>query len=135
MQEQSIPLPVHHIGYITRDFERSSEIYKMLGFTAQREPVVDPVQHNRIQFLEKPGDGFRIELIEPLTDSTMKNWPEGVQHICFDASAIADFAGWFRKQKLGKIYTKEIPAAALGGRKVCFACMADRAFAEFILRS
>ena len=134
-EKQSVSLPVHHIGYVTHNLKRSSEIYQALGFIEQGELLTDPVQHNRIQFLEKRGQSLRIELIEPLTDSTMKNWPEGLQHICFDARGIADFAAWFRKQKLGKLYTKEIPAVALGGSKVCFACMADRAFAEFIINS
>lgn len=127
-------LPIHHFGYITRRMERTIEIYERLGFKQIGETVTDPVQKNRIQFLESPKERLKIELIEPLEDSTMKNWPEGLQHICFDASQVPDFEAWFHMQKLGRIYMKNVPAPALGGRTVCFACLTDRTFAEFILK-
>lgn len=126
-------LPVHHFGYITRSIMRSMEIYETMGFIPVGEIQEDMNQRNWILFLEKPGQDIQIELIEPMEGSTMARWPEGLQHICFDATCIQDFAAWFREKRLGKIYQKDVEAPALGGARVCFVCFADRTFGEFIV--
>lgn len=106
-----------------------------LGYSRSSDLITDNIQNNRIIFLESSDKSQKIELIEPLNqDSSVINFKPSYHHICYDVRNIPDFYEYFRKMKVGKIFTKPIVAPALNGREVVFALLNNGMFSEYIIR-
>ena len=61
-------LTFDHLGIIVKSIEKSTLLYKILGYETEGEIFEDPQQQMRGLFLQK-SDAPRIELIEDLSDS------------------------------------------------------------------
>src|ERR1700759_3857202 len=63
----------HHIGLACRSMADEYDQLTALGYSAEGEPILDPVQQVRVQFFA--GGGPRIELVEPASDdSPVHGW-------------------------------------------------------------
>lgn len=112
----------HHIGIVVKDIDRDMDIFGQLGYKACSQVTIDGVQNNRIIFLENSTSSQRIELIEPLNGgSTVRNFKPGIHHICYEVEQEGDFREAFREMGIGKIFTQDMAAPALDGRRVVFA--------------
>lgn len=124
---------IHHIGVITKDINKSINIYLKLNYKIIKGIVYDQVQNNNILLLTDQNNNM-IELIEPLNEkSSIYNFNEGYHHICYEVHNKENFKENFKKLKIGKIFTPYISAPAFDNRKVLFACLNDNSFVEFIL--
>ena len=64
----SIDYSIEHIGYVTKNIEKTAETFKVFGY--QAGPIVDDdTQKTRICFLKKAGE-VNIELVEPYPENT-----------------------------------------------------------------
>ncbi|HCL01601.1 MAG TPA: hypothetical protein DHW61_04165 [Lachnoclostridium phytofermentans] len=127
-------MKIHHTGIIVDDLKKNIEIFRALGYSISTDIVVDDIQHLRICFMRSQDGTQIIELIESNGDtSSIHNFKNGYHHVCYDVSECDDFIGYFKKMKIGKIFTKPIIAPALHGRQVIFACLNNGMFVEFIL--
>ena len=59
---------IEHIGYVTKDIEKTAETFKILGYSAE-DVVSDDTQKTKICFLRKAGE-VAIELVEPYPENT-----------------------------------------------------------------
>lgn len=57
----------------------------------------------------------------------------GIHHICYEVEEQYDFREIFKKMSIGKIFTDDMIAPALGYRQVVFACLKNGMFVEFLL--
>ena len=124
-----------HIGYLVASLADSRRSFAALGFTVAGDPVDDPVQRARIQFLSGPG-GERVELVEPHPDNRSllrmldKRGP-GVYHVCYGAEDLDAMrtllleSGWTP-------LSRPVPAPALGGRRICYFWKEEVGFLEFV---
>ena len=59
---------IEHIGYVTKNIEKTAETFKILGYSAEGI-VNDDTQKTKICFLRKKGE-VSIELVEPYPENT-----------------------------------------------------------------
>ena len=125
---------IHHVGIIVTDINESLLIFNHLGYQACEEVVEDYYQHNKILFLEDTEKSIKIEMIEPLDDeSTVKRAKPGLHHICYEVMNEEEFYQEFKKRKIGKIFTSEYIAPAIGSRRVVFSYLRNDLLIEFLL--
>ena len=63
---------IEHIGYVTRNIEKTADTFKILGYSSETV-VNDDTQKTKICFLRKEGE-VSIELVEPYPENaTMLN--------------------------------------------------------------
>ncbi len=124
----------HHIGIVVKKMEASQRIFEQLGYKVHSEVITDEYQHNKILFLENDETFQKIELIEALDElSTIKNFKPGLHHICYEVDETENFRKIFKEMCIGKIFTRDLMAPALGNRCVVFAYLKNGMFVEFIL--
>ncbi|MBQ8175055.1 MAG: VOC family protein [Clostridia bacterium] len=125
-------MKLHHMGIIVKDIQKAIAMYRAMGYTLEKGPVLDHIQNNVIAFLCGPSP--RMELIEPLGEqSSVYHFKAGYHHMCYEAEEGEHILQAFRSMQVGKIFTPPIVAPALGGREVAFACLQNGTFVEFIL--
>lgn len=121
---------VHHTGIIVKDIEKNISIYTKLGYKQVSDIVIDPIQNNRIVFIDNQ---HTVELIEPMGEkSSIYRFKEGLHHICYEVACLETLIDNFKAMKIGKIFTKPMPAFAMNNRKVLFACLTNGLFVEFL---
>lgn len=124
---------MHHIGIIVDSIAGETEIYKQLGYEAYGVVTEDPIQRLRLLFMKNCLSGELIELIESIDEkSTVHNLPKGYVHICYEVPDLDEFVQYFKKNKLGIIFTKKLSAPALEGRLIVFAYLKNRTIVEFV---
>ena len=125
-------MKVHHTGIIVKDLEKNMTLYTKLGYDQISNIIVDNIQQNKLVFLQNQNQ--TIELIEPLNEkSSIYHFKEGYHHICYEIDSPNTFLHDFKQLKIGKIFTKPIPAPAIDNRKVMFACLKNGMFVEFLI--
>ena len=83
----------HHIGWVGRDLERMQRSFSREGAQVVTEPIADPLQRVRVQFLREPGTGELWELVAPLQgaiDSPLLarlSRGGGFDHVCWELEA------------------------------------------------
>ena len=124
-------MKVHHIGIIVKDIKKSIAVFTQLGYDQTSNIVVDNIQHNRIVFMKN--QCHNIELIEPLDEySSIYHFNEGYHHICYEVDNSDSFLEYFKRKKIGKIFTKPMQAPAINNRKIAFGCLTNGIFVEFL---
>lgn len=125
---------MHHIAYICINIEKSIASFEKLGYKLYKEKCFDKIQNNWVCFLSND-ESYLIELIQPANEkSTIKNFNSGIHHLCYDVSNFnGNFKEYFKKLKIGKIFTNEIIAPAIDMRSVVFSQLYDGSYIEFIL--
>ncbi len=111
----------HHLGLACRDLQREFEGWLSLGYRAEGEAFVDPLQKVQGRFLVGPGP--RLELLTPAApDSPVsghlargtKLYHQGFEAAGFD-EAIAQL-----QERGARVTAPAAPAVAFGGRRVVF---------------
>ena len=115
-------LPIHHIGYLTKNLQKSIDSFRNLGYQTEGGITHDQLRKIDICFLRK--DGYRIELVSPYGEDsvvsglmkTHKNMP---YHIAYCSENLEGNMAQLRE--LGFLPMGEPMAApAFGMEKVVF---------------
>jgi len=128
-------LQFHHIGIVTRNFEKAVKIYITMGFKVSMEPVEVISQQVRICFLEKPSHPT-IELIEPLGDhSPVKNLLQkcgsGPYHLCYRTNDLQKTTDDLRAEKF-LILSKPVASNAFDNYLIIFAYKEEIGLIEIV---
>ena len=115
-------LKVHHIGYAVKDLRQSLEMFLIIGYTVEDEPIRDEKRKVEIAFVSN--NNYLVELISPLdSDSPIQNYLGKIgntpYHLCYETDDINEAVASLRKQRYLLI---EAPneAVAIDNRKVAF---------------
>ena len=104
----------HHIGWVGHDLDRMRESFVREGAQVITEPIADPMQRVRVQFVREPHTGELWELIAPLdgaSDSPLLGRLSrggGFDHVC-----------WELEEQDGTLEDRLEAELARGGRVVC----------------
>jgi len=117
----ALDLRFHHLGVACRDLSRESEGWLAIGYRAEGETFIDPLQRVRGQFLIGPGP--RLELLTPTTsDSPVTGFLDRgtkLYHQGFEAPAFEDTLAALQSRG-ARVTAPPAPAVAFGGRRVAF---------------
>lgn len=126
---------LHHIGIVTDSVDEKAKLMQeQLGFKLTSPPVVDPLQHVRLAFVDTNTD-VAIELIEPVDDASpvasFLAKGGGLNHLCY---AVEDLEHEIdRLHQAGAVVVSEPkPAVAFQGRRVAFLYTGDRQLVELL---
>lgn len=124
---------IEHIGYVTKDIEKTVETFKILGYSAE-DVVSDDTQKTKICFLRKAGE-VAIELVEPYPENTtmLKMLKKGVTpyHTCY---TVADIQKTFEKLKeldFTPLFSP-VAAPAFNNRLICYFWKKDIGLIEIV---
>ncbi len=127
---------LHHVAYTTNDLDRKVEqLSALFGFRPIAEPVIDPVQRVRIQFMDL-GGGSLMELLEPHGEKTPVtrhlSKGGGLYHLCFEVDDLESTLERLRNSGEAFVVCDPVPAPAIDNRRVAFVVTADRDLVEFV---
>ena len=122
-----------HIGYVTKNIEKTATTFTLLGYEAG-EVVNDDTQKTRICLLKKEGD-VSIELVEPYpeNETMLKMLKKGTipYHVCY---AIPDVQIAFEQLKESGFTPLFLPVAApaFDNRLICYFWKNDMGLVEIV---
>lgn len=124
----------HHIGVATSNINKSSDIFKQLGFIADKV-IFDEIQNVNICFLRKPGHPD-IELVEPVNEkSPVWNILDKVgtspYHFCYYTNDIVNEIQNLKKSKF-ILVVNPVQATAFNNSKICFCYNKDFGLIELV---
>ena len=130
-------MKVHHVGILVSSLEEGREEWVgVSGGEVVSEPVIDPVQKVRVQFLRLPEHQV-IELIEPLGEDSpaMGALERGhtYAHICFEVDDLEQ-AMEEAKSKGAVVIKAPEPAVAFDMRRIAFLFFRHLGVAEYLER-
>jgi len=112
---------IEHIGYITKNIEKTAETFKVLGYSAE-DIVNDDTQKTRICFLRKDGE-VAIELVEPYPENAtmLKMLKKGATpyHTCYTVSDVQVVYDQLKDLGFAPLFTP-VAAPAFGNRLICY---------------
>ena len=127
---------LHHVAYTTQDLDRkAAQLTALFGFRPIADPVIDPVQGVRIQFLDM-GDGSLMELLEPHGERSpvarhLKGGG-GLYHLCYEVDDLEGTLERLRDSGEAFVVCEPVPAPAIENRRVAFVVTADRDLVEYL---
>ena len=127
---------LHHVAYTTKNLEKKvAELRDIMGFTPLAEPVFDPTQQVRIQFMDM-GGGSLIELLEPRDDQSPV-WRHlktggGLYHMCYEVDDVAETVERLRSTGEVFVVCEPVAAPAIADRRVAFIVTSGRDLIEFV---
>ncbi len=127
---------IHHVAYVTADLEKkSAQLAALLRMRPIGNPVVDPVQGVRIQFMET-ADGSLVELLEPYGERSpvLRHLQRGggLYHVCYEVDDLEGTLRRVRDSGDAVVVCEPVPAPAIDGRRVAFVVTEDRDLIEFV---
>ena len=116
-----IDFVVEHIGYVTKNIEKTAETFKVFGF--QAGPIVDDdTQKTRICFLKKTGE-VNIELVEPYPENAtmQKMLKKGATpyHTCYTVEDIQQAYDQLKEIGFTPLFAP-VAAPAFDNRLICY---------------
>ena len=128
-----IDYAVEHIGYVTKDIEKTAETFKVFGY--QAEPIVnDDTQKTRICFLRKAGE-VNIELVEPYLDNAtmQKMLKKGTTpyHICYTVEDTQQAYDQLKDFGFTPLFSP-VAAPAFDNRLICYFWKNDIGLVEVV---
>jgi methylmalonyl-CoA/ethylmalonyl-CoA epimerase len=130
-------MKLHHVAYLTKNIDRKAdELCRLLGLKKAAEPVVDPGQGVRIQFLDL--GTTQLELIEPAGDDSpvakrvLKS--PGLFHLCFEVDDLDATLLQLEASEEATVIKPPQPAPAIGHRRVAFVVTTGNDLIEFVER-
>ena len=125
-------MKIHHVGYLTKNLNKSEFLFEKLGFIVEKEKAYDALRKIHIVFMLN-GD-YRIELIEPDGEESsvwglLKRYKNTPYHFCYEVddmnAAVKKIGGG------GNIMLSEpMPASCLDGKLCCFMLHKDMGIIE-----
>ena len=132
-------LSLHHIGYAVKTIAPPSEHYiQRFGYKPATPILHDPLQTAFVQFLSLPGDRVYLELVAP--DGPQSKLQNGVRsggkfhHLCYATSHLEDAIEQFKVPGVVLVSGPK-PAAALGGRRICWLLDENSMLIELVERN
>ena len=115
-------LRIHHIGYLVKNIDKSTEEFLKLGYIIINDKCRDDYRKVDITFLEK--DGYKVELICPCSDDSvvaglMKRYKNSPYHICYETDDLSSCTEELRVAGYAPL-DEPASAPAINGRKVSF---------------
>ena len=128
-----IDFSVEHIGYVTKNIEKTAETFKVFGY--QAEPIVDDdTQKTRICFLRKAGE-VNIELVEPYPENVtmLKLLKKGSTpyHTCYTVEDIQQAYEYLKDLGFAPLFTP-VAAPAFDNRRICYFWKNDIGLIEIV---
>lgn len=126
-------MKINHIGFLTKDINKSLKEFKHLGFAVEKETVYDSCRKVNILFLIN--DYLRIELIEPKLDSPiyplLKRYKNTPYHICYESNNFNEDIDYLLSEGFSLFKEPEI-APAMDNSNVCFLIGVDSGITEIV---
>lgn len=124
MSEGPPILVLHHTGLLVRSVEQAARHYvNVLGYRIESEPIDDPVQTARVQFLRLPGASHWLELVAPLGPESKLAGAlakgGGMHHLCYEVGDIVAATAHFRAAAC-MVISEPVPAVAFPGRRIAW---------------
>jgi methylmalonyl-CoA/ethylmalonyl-CoA epimerase len=124
---------VEHIGYVTKNIEKTAETFKVFGY--QAGPIVnDNTQKTRICFLRKPAE-VNIELVEPYPDNAtmQKMLKKGATpyHTCYSVEDIQQAYNQLKDLGFTPLFSP-VAAPAFDNRLICYFWKNDVGLVEVV---
>ena len=124
---------IEHIGYVTKNIEKTAEAFKILGYSSE-VVVNDDTQKTKICFLRKDGE-VSIELVEPYPENaTMLNMlKKGATpyHTCYMVSDVQETYEQLKELGFTPLFFP-VPAPAFGNRLICYFWKKDIGLIEIV---
>ena len=112
---------VEHIGYVTKNIERTANTFKVFGYVAENI-VKKKKKKTRICFLRKEGD-VSIELVEPYpeNETMLKMLKKGATpyHTCYTVPDVLEAYTQLKDQGFTPLFSP-VEAPAFGNRLICY---------------
>lgn len=128
-----IKFAIEHIGYVTKNIEKTAETFKILGYSSEAT-VNDDTQKTRICFLRKEGE-VSIELVEPYPENvTMLNMlKKGTTpyHTCFTVSDVQTTYKELKESGFTPLFSPVV-APAFNNRLICYFWKKDVGLIEIV---
>lgn len=123
---------LHHIGFVVDDIEKNIHMFELFGFEKEGSLVEDFNQNNYLQIMIDSKQN-RIELIKPMNEkSTVNKDNLGLHHLAFITDNKEELLELIRTNKVGKIFTNNIPAPLFDNRNVSFGFLKNNLIFEII---
>jgi len=123
----------HHVGVACHDLERERRAMALIGYAAEGQEFVDPIQGIRGLFLVGPGP--RLELVSPLAPGgVLQTWLDRgakMYHLAFEVSDMKSELDRLVDNRC-KVMVGPVPAVAFGGRNIAFIMLPNMMLAELI---
>lgn len=124
---------IEHIGYVTKNIEKTAETFKVFGY--QAEAIVnDDTQKTRICFLRKAGE-VNIELVEPYPENVtmQKMLKKGATpyHTCYTVENIQQAFEHLKEMGFTPLFTP-VAAPAFDNRLICYFWKNDIGLVEVV---
>lgn len=86
-------MKIHHVGYLTKNLNKTKFLFEKLGFIMEKEKAYDALRKIHIVFMLN-GD-YRIELIEPDGEESsvwglLKRYKNTPYHFCYEVDDMND---------------------------------------------
>ena len=129
----SIDYSIEHIGYVTKNIEKTAETFKVFGY--QAGPIVnDDTQKTRICFLRKAGE-VNIELVEPYPENAtmQKMLKKGATpyHTCYTVEDIQQACNQLKDMGFTPLFAP-VEAPAFDNRLICYFWKNDIGLVEVV---
>ena len=124
---------IEHIGYVTKNIEKTAETFKILGYSSETV-VNDDTQKTKICFLRKEGE-VSIELVEPYPENTtmLNMLKKGATpyHTCYTVSDVQKTYEQLKELGFTPLFSP-VPAPAFGNRLICYFWKKDIGLVEIV---
>ena len=115
-------MKVHHIGYLVKSIEESSQCFIDLGYLPETDIMDDETRDIRLLFMVN--EGYRVELVEPASKNSrfwtlLKRFKNVPYHICYEAENIRQEIKELEQKGFAVTQPPEV-APCIEGRKVTF---------------
>ena len=124
---------IEHIGYVTRNIEKTAEAFKILGYSSEAVDN-DDTQKTKICCLRKEGE-VSIELVEPYPENaTMLNMlKKGATpyHTCYTVADVQQTYEQLKELGFTPLFSP-VPAPAFGNRLICYFWKKDIGLIEIV---
>lgn len=118
-------MKLHHYGYAVKSIEKALTEFEKLGYIAQSEIIIDPIQGVKLLFLNNGSDHL-IELVSPIdkeiespiTKILQKNGAT-LYHICYEVENMEESVNNLKSNRY-VVVLNPTPAVAFDNRRICF---------------
>lgn len=125
-------MKIHHVGYLTKNLDKSKLLFENLGFFVEKEKAYDELRKIHIVFMLN--DNYRIELVEPDGEQSpiwglLKRYKNTPYHFCYQVEDMNTAVKKMRKEGHVMI-SKPMPASCMDNKLCCFMLHKDMGIIE-----